>query len=112
MQGFWNNRFEFLLTNFIELFSKKRTIMYNPFVKIKQIALTIIFICLCHLAVNAQIKAISIRYPVIPFPAHLAPRKGDFIINKKTSIVIQNESFRPDAVALKQLIKEVGGISC
>ncbi|MEO6893456.1 MAG: beta-N-acetylhexosaminidase, partial [Ginsengibacter sp.] len=85
--------------------------MHNPFVKLKKIALTIIFICCCHVAVKAQIDAISVRYPIIPYPAHLVPANGDFVIDKNTSLVVQNESFRQDAIALKQLIKEVGGIS-
>ena len=82
----------------------------NPFLKMKYTTLAIIFFCLCHFAVKAQIEAISIRYPIIPYPAHLVPEKGDFVINQKTSLVIQNESFRQDAIALKLLIKEAGGI--
>lgn len=83
----------------------------NPFLKMKYKPLAIIFFCLCHFAVNAQIKAISVRYPIIPYPAHLVPQNGNFIINQKTTIVIQNESFRQDANALKLLIKEIGGIT-
>src|SRR6185312_1668459 len=84
---------------------------HDPFLRMKYIALVFIFICLSHFPVKAQIRTISDRYPVIPYPAHLIPGNGDFIINQKTSIVVQNESFLGDAIALKQLIKEIGGIT-
>ena len=84
---------------------------HNPFLKMKYLALVIFFICLSRFSVKAQSEAVSDRYPVIPYPAHLIPENGDFIINQKTSIVVQNESFRQDATALKQLIKELSGIT-
>jgi hexosaminidase len=68
-----------------------------------------LFIFLFQLSAFAQTEATSERYPVIPYPMHLIPANGDFVINKNTSIVIQNESFRQDATALKQIIKESGG---
>lgn len=68
-----------------------------------------LFIFICQLSAVGQTEATSARYPVIPYPMHLAPRNGDFVINKNTSIVIQNESFRRDANALKQVIKENAG---
>src|SRR6185312_14830200 len=37
------------------------------------------------------------------------PANGDFVIRKNTSIVIQNQGFRKDAIALKQIIKENAG---
>lgn len=84
---------------------------HHFFLKMKYILLPFIFICLCRISVIAQSKAVSDRYPVIPYPAHLAPASGDFSINKNTSIVIQNKDFREDANALKQLVKEIGGIT-
>lgn len=86
--------------------------MHNCFVKINKNALTIIFIFFNHFPVKAQIEAISIRYAIIPFPAHLVTANGGFVINKNTSLVVQNESFRPDAIALKQLIKRSGESCC
>jgi hexosaminidase len=76
----------------------------------KHITLALFFFCLCHFAVKAQIKAISVRYPIIPYPAHLVPGNGDFLINSNTSLVVRDESFRGEANALKQLIKELSGI--
>ena len=55
----------------------------------KPITLAIIFVCLCHFAVKAQINEISIRYPIIPFPAHLVPEEGDFFINQKTTLLFK-----------------------
>jgi hypothetical protein len=57
--------------------------LHNPFLKIKYILFAIIFVCLCHFAVKAQIKAIPAWYPIIPYPADLVPENGDFIINQK-----------------------------
>ncbi len=65
---------------------------------------------ICQLSVVAQTKAVSERYPIIPYPVHLVPGNGDFVINKNTSVVIQNERFLQDAKALEQLIKETAGI--
>ena len=70
-----------------------------------------IFFFVSQLSGFAQTKAVSDRYPIIPFPAHLVPANGDFVINKNTSIVIQYDGFRQDAIALKQLVKEVSGIN-
>ncbi|MDQ2718728.1 MAG: family 20 glycosylhydrolase [Bacteroidota bacterium] len=77
----------------------------------KNIALGILFICIGHFSAIAQSEAVYEHYPIIPYPSHLVPEKGNFIINQKTSIVIQSESFRQDAIALKQMVKEVGGIN-
>lgn len=81
------------------------------FFKLKNILAAASFIFICQLSVVAQTKAVSDRYPIIPFPAHLVPASGDFVINKNTSIVIQYEGFRQDAIALKQLVKEIGNIN-
>ncbi|HZW70654.1 MAG TPA: family 20 glycosylhydrolase, partial [Hanamia sp.] len=76
--------------------------------KLKYLLTAALFIC--QLPVVAQTEATSERYPIIPYPVHLVPANGDFVVNKNTSIVIQNQSFRQDATALKQIIKESGGI--
>ena len=96
---------------FNNISNKNKTMNHNPFLKMKYLALVIFFICLSRFSVKAQSEAVSDRYPVIPYPAHLIPENGDFIVNQKTSIVVQNESFRRDAIALKQLVKEIGGIT-
>jgi hexosaminidase len=64
---------------------------------------------ICQLSVAGQTKVASERYPIIPYPQHLVPANGDFVIRKNTSIVIQNQGFRKDAIALKQIIKENAG---
>ncbi len=84
---------------------------HSPFFKIQYIPLAILFICLCRFSVEGQSKGEADRYPVIPWPLHLVPENGEFVINPKTSVVIQNESFRQDAIALKQLVKEIDGIN-
>src|SRR5665213_1521529 len=83
----------------------------HSFLEIKYIVLAIFFISIFYFSVTAQSKEVSDRYPIIPYPANLVPAKGDFFINKNTSIVIQNEGFREDADALKQLVKEIAGIT-
>ena len=69
-----------------------------------------LFFFISQLSVLAQAKTLSDRYPVIPYPAHLVPENGDFILNPKTAIVVQSENFRQEAITLKQLVKEVAGI--
>ncbi len=81
------------------------------FFKLNHILATAIFVFISHFSVFAQTKTVSDRYPIIPYPAHLVPGNGDFVINQKTSLVIQNESFRQDAIALKELVKEIGGFT-
>lgn len=81
------------------------------FLQVKHTLAGTIFFFISQLSVFAQSKAVSDRYPIIPFPAHLVPANGDFAINKNTSIVVQNEEFRQDAIALKELVKEIDGIT-
>ena len=81
------------------------------FLQFKHTIATIIFFFVAQLSVPAQTKTVSDRYPIIPYPAHLVAANGDFFINKNTSVVSQNEGFREDANALKQLVKEIGGIT-
>lgn len=79
--------------------------------KLKSVLAAGLFVFICRTGVQAQTNAMSDRYPIIPYPTHLTPGNGDFVINKNTSIVIQNEKFRADATALEQMIKQGGGIS-
>src|SRR5690242_16615744 len=79
--------------------------------KLKPVLVAGLFVFICRIGVQAQTNALSDRYPIIPYPTHLTPGNGDFVINKNTSIVIQNEKFRADAKALEQMIKQGSGIS-
>jgi hexosaminidase len=59
----------------------------------------------------AQSQFISDRYPIIPYPHHLIPAEGDFTINSKTDIKIEDKIFSQDANFLIQSVREVSGIT-
>jgi len=65
----------------------------------------------CSFPLYAQAQFISDRYPIIPYPHHLIPAEGDFTINSKTSIKIEDQTFNQDANFLIQSVRKVSGIS-
>ena len=79
--------------------------------KLKYALIIVCLFCLCNLSVKGQTKAISDRYPIIPYPAKLIPAEGDFTINSKTSINIEDQTFSQDANFLIQSVQAVSDIA-
>ncbi|HUR11229.1 MAG TPA: beta-N-acetylhexosaminidase [Flavitalea sp.] len=66
--------------------------------------LCIYFFCLAFLAGTAQVS-------IIPQPVSTTIRKGNFILSKKTTVVVSDEGDRPTADFLSEYVRRIYGIS-
>lgn len=55
--------------------------------------------------------SLSERYPIIPYPSHLVPQKGNFFINEQTKVVVRYAPYEQEAAKLIRQVNKINGIS-